>query len=216
MITMSLGAVQGQPNPLARLLPVGLAVLIGAAGFTPACAQAPAAPASTPRPTSAQEEAGEPRADATAPAGDASAAAGTAPSAAGNAGGAASSAAGAGPSASASTGAPSAALSGSSRARDKTADPHASGKAKPGGVDRLDLGTATVTGDREQPKVMYIVPWKRSDIGDLSGKPMNSLLDEAIAPVDRDEFKREVIYYNVVKSDASQNGAPTPAPKGEK
>src|SRR5271169_5373236 len=84
-------------------------------------------------------------------------------------------------------------------------------------VDRMELGTATVTGDREQPKVMYIVPWKKSDIGDLSGKPMNSLLDEALAPVDRDEFKREVIYYQAVKSDASQNGASrSPAKQGEK
>ena len=58
---------------------------------------------------------------------------------------------------------------------------------------------ATVTGDQEQPKVMYIVPWKKSDIGDLSGKPMHSLLDEALAPVDRDEFKREVVYYQAVK-----------------
>jgi hypothetical protein len=84
------------------------------------------------------------------------------------------------------------------------------------GVDRLELGTATVTGDREQPKVLYIVPWKRSDIGDLSGKPMNSLLDEALAPVDRDEFKRQVVYYQAVKADASQNGAKPPAQQGEK
>jgi hypothetical protein len=84
-------------------------------------------------------------------------------------------------------------------------------------ADRLELGTATVTGDREQPKVMYIVPWKKSDIGDLSGKPMNSLLDEALAPVDRDEFKRQVMYYQVVKADASQNGAAKPpAAQGEK
>jgi hypothetical protein len=84
------------------------------------------------------------------------------------------------------------------------------------GVDRLDLGTATVTGDREQPKVMYIVPWKKSDIGDLSGKPMNSLLDEALAPVDRDEFKRQVVYYQAVRADASQNGAKPSAQQGEK
>ena len=83
-------------------------------------------------------------------------------------------------------------------------------------IDRLELGTATVTGDREQPKVMYIVPWKKSDIGDLSGKPMNSLLDEALAPVDRDEFKRQVVYYQVVKADASPNGAKPPAQQGEK
>jgi hypothetical protein len=88
---------------------------------------------------------------------------------------------------------------------------------KPTATDRLELGTATVTGDREQPKVMYIVPWKKSDIGDLSGKPMNSLLDEALAPVDRDEFKRQVMYYQVVKADASQNGAAKPpAAQGEK
>ena len=74
-----------------------------------------------------------------------------------------------------------------------------------------------MTGEREQPKVMYIVPWKKSDIGDLSGKPMHSLLDEALAPVDRDEFKREVVYYQAVNADASQNGAPRqPAKQGEK
>jgi len=84
-------------------------------------------------------------------------------------------------------------------------------------VDRLDLGTATVTGDREQPKVMYIVPWKSSDIGDLAGKPMNSLVDEILAPVDRDVFKREVVYYRAVQADASQNAAPPkPAQQGEK
>jgi hypothetical protein len=83
----------------------------------------------------------------------------------------------------------------------------------PGAADRLNLGTATVTGDREQPKVMYIVPWKKSDIGDLSGKPMNSLLDEALAPVDRDEFKREVAYFDAVKADTSQNHAPNGAAK---
>ena len=83
--------------------------------------------------------------------------------------------------------------------------------------DRLALGTATVTGSQEQPKVMYIVPWKRSDIGDLAGKPMNSLVDEILAPVDRDVFKREVIYYKAVQADASQNGAPArPAQQGEK
>ncbi|HWJ34389.1 MAG TPA: hypothetical protein VNR70_03940 [Steroidobacteraceae bacterium] len=85
--------------------------------------------------------------------------------------------------------------------------PPGPGPKAPGAMDRLDLGTATVTGDREQPKVMYIVPWKKSDIGDLSGKPMNSLLDEALAPVDRDEFKREVVYYEAVRANTPQNGA---------
>jgi hypothetical protein len=91
------------------------------------------------------------------------------------------------------------------------------GRAAAPKIDRLELGTATVTGDREQPKVMYIVPWKRSDIGDQAGKPMNSLVDEILAPVDRDVFRREVVYYHAVQTEASQNGAPPkPAQQGEK
>jgi len=93
----------------------------------------------------------------------------------------------------------------------------ASAQKAPGASDRLELGTATVTGDREQPKVMYIVPWKKSDIGDLAGKPLNSLVDEILAPVDRDVFKREVVYYKAVQADSSQNGAPgRPSDQGEK
>src|SRR5690242_1211289 len=55
--------------------------------------------------------------------------------------------------------------------------------------DRLDLDTTIVKGNRELPKVLYIVPWKRSDIGDLPAQPFNTLLDEVLAPVDRDVFR---------------------------
>jgi hypothetical protein len=80
-------------------------------------------------------------------------------------------------------------------------------------ADRLNLNAATVTGDREQPKVMYVVPWKSPNIGDLSGKPMNSLLDEALAPVDRAEFKREVAYYDAVRGNAPKKAAAADAAK---
>ena len=68
--------------------------------------------------------------------------------------------------------------------------------------DRIDLDTTQITGNRELPKVLYIVPWKRSDLGDLVGKPPNSLLDEVLSPVDRDVFKRENRYYDALKPDA--------------
>ena len=105
------------------------------------------------------------------------------------------------------TAAPPAPAASETPAKRAPADP-AAGPKSAAKNDRLELGTATVTGDREQPKVMYIVPWKRSDIGDLTGKPMNSLVDEILAPVDRDVFKREVVYYGAVQAEASQNGAP--------
>ena len=104
---------------------------------------------------------------------------------------------------------------GEPRAASHTVSKPADSKAR-GAADRLDLNTATVTGDREQPKVMYIVPWKKSDIGDLSGKPMNSLLDEALSPIDRDEFKREVAYYGALGGDAPQSGVSKAAKQGER
>jgi len=71
--------------------------------------------------------------------------------------------------------------------------------------DTLELATTQITGNRELPKVLYIVPWKRSDLGDLVGKPVNSLLDEVLTPVDRDVFKRQNRYYDALKPDAAGN-----------
>jgi hypothetical protein len=62
-------------------------------------------------------------------------------------------------------------------------------------MDTLDLGTTSITGNAELPKVLYIVPWKRSDLGDLVGRPVNTLLDEVLAPVDPAVFERHLSYY---------------------
>jgi hypothetical protein len=67
------------------------------------------------------------------------------------------------------------------------------------GPDRLELDPTDITGNRELPKVLYIVPWKRSDLGDLLGKPVNSLLDDVLQPLDRDVFQRENRYYDALK-----------------
>jgi len=63
-------------------------------------------------------------------------------------------------------------------------------------MDSMELSRTEITGNQELPKVLYIVPWKKSDPGDLMGKPVNSLLDEVLAPVDREEFIRQVGYHN--------------------
>ena len=68
-------------------------------------------------------------------------------------------------------------------------------QSTPRDVDRLDLGTTSITGNQELPKVLYIVPWKKSDPGELMGRPVNTLLDEVLAPLDREEFVRQVEYY---------------------
>jgi len=64
--------------------------------------------------------------------------------------------------------------------------------------DRADIDRTQIIGNRELPKVLYIVPWKKPLPGELAGRPLVSVLDEALAPVDRDVFRRQVSYHGQV------------------
>jgi len=74
--------------------------------------------------------------------------------------------------------------------------------------DRADLERTQIIGNRELPKVLYIVPWKRPLPGELAGRPVASVLDEALAPVDRDVFRRQVQY----DPPSQARGVATPPP----
>lgn len=92
--------------------------------------------------------------------------------------------------------------------------PSASAPSQSKAMDRLELEQTTITGNRELPKVMYVVPWKKADLGDLKGRPANSLLDEVLAPVDRDVFRREVAYFGALTRESTPQ--PPPAAAAEK
>jgi hypothetical protein len=95
----------------------------------------------------------------------------------------------------------------SATANKPAAKPAARGNAQ----DRLDLDSTQITGNRELPKVLYIVPWRSAELGDLVGRPVNSLLDEVLEPVDRDVFRRQNRYF-----EALQPNEAAPASKPEK
>lgn len=67
-------------------------------------------------------------------------------------------------------------------------------------ADRMDLEGTTITGNQELPKALNIVPWKPAETGELAGRPLNSLVDETLAPIDRDVFLRELEFYEAVHS----------------
>ena len=67
-------------------------------------------------------------------------------------------------------------------------------------MDRLELDPTSITGNRELPKVMVIVPWKKADLGELTGRPANSLLNEVLEPVDREVFRRELRYFEALET----------------
>jgi hypothetical protein len=77
--------------------------------------------------------------------------------------------------------------------------------------DRAAIDRTQIIGNRELPKVLYIVPWKKPSPGDLSGRPSGGVLDEALAPVDRDVFRRQLQYGAIVQSQVqARSAAPTP------
>lgn len=64
--------------------------------------------------------------------------------------------------------------------------------------ERLEMEGTAIIGNQELPKVLYIVPWKQSELPDLSEPPLQSLIDDALAPIDREEFRREVLYHDAL------------------
>jgi len=74
-------------------------------------------------------------------------------------------------------------------------------------ADQLLLDRTSIRGNQELPRVLYIVPWKDSRLGNIIGRPVNSLIDEVLAPVDRDVFLRQTKYFDqLYGSGESTNG----------
>jgi hypothetical protein len=53
---------------------------------------------------------------------------------------------------------------------------------------------------------MSIVPWKSAEPPTGPDRPMGSLIEELLAPVDRDEFRREITYYHGLTSQSTRRG----------
>ena len=53
---------------------------------------------------------------------------------------------------------------------------------------------STVTGNQEQPKVMYIVPWQPPGSMEFRYSPVSRLAEDLFRQIDRDEFRRELDY----------------------
>jgi len=67
-------------------------------------------------------------------------------------------------------------------------------------AERIIMQGTAVIGNQELPKVLYIVPWKKSELPDLSDPPLESLIDEVLTPIDRNVFRRKVEYYQALSS----------------
>ena len=53
---------------------------------------------------------------------------------------------------------------------------------------------ATVVGNREQPRVMYILPWQQPEGANVKLSPADYLAQDLYQAIDREEFLRELDY----------------------
>jgi hypothetical protein len=65
-----------------------------------------------------------------------------------------------------------------------------------GPPQRIELDPTSIRGNQELPKVLSIVPWKDAAAAQPDGRPLNSLVDEALSPVDREVFRRQMRYFD--------------------
>lgn len=72
---------------------------------------------------------------------------------------------------------------------------------------KLELEATEITGARELPKVLYIVPWKKTE-PDPRPLPMRSLIDDILSPVDIDVFRRQVRYHDMTHASPEEDSPP--------
>lgn len=59
---------------------------------------------------------------------------------------------------------------------------------------RVDMEGTAIIGDKELPKVLYVVPWKDRKAGEIPGPSVSLPAEAAIAPVLPEEFRRRLSF----------------------
>jgi len=64
----------------------------------------------------------------------------------------------------------------------------------------LQLDGMAVVGNSELPKALFIVPWKTPDAAMAPDRPVNTLINDVLQPVDPEVFRRQLEYFESVHS----------------
>ena len=69
--------------------------------------------------------------------------------------------------------------------------------------DRMELGETSIVGAQELPKVLYVVPWKDTEISVSSVAPDKDSSGINLDVLDREVFRREISYYDLLNPGAA-------------
>jgi hypothetical protein len=64
--------------------------------------------------------------------------------------------------------------------------------------EKLQMDGTSIIGNKELPKVLYIVPWKSVERFDIKSPPITSIMDQKLAPIERAAFKRKIHYHDAI------------------
>ena len=62
----------------------------------------------------------------------------------------------------------------------------------------IQLQGTEITGNKESPNVLYIVPWKSVEHFEIEAPPIDSILDQPLTAVDRAAFRRTINYHEAI------------------
>jgi hypothetical protein len=66
----------------------------------------------------------------------------------------------------------------------------------------LQMEGTEITGNKELPMVLYIVPWKSVQRFEIEAPPITSVMDQKLVPLERASFKRTIHYHEAIYSKA--------------
>ena len=68
--------------------------------------------------------------------------------------------------------------------------------------ESLQLEGTEITGNKELPMVLYIVPWKSVEKFEIESPEITSIMDQKLQPIERAAFKRTIDYHQAIYSKA--------------
>ncbi len=66
--------------------------------------------------------------------------------------------------------------------------------------ESVQLEGTEIIGNKELPRVLYIVPWKSVERFDIETPAIDSIMDQQLKRIERTAFRRKIHFYNVVFS----------------
>lgn len=67
-------------------------------------------------------------------------------------------------------------------------------------AEQAEMEGITITGNKEQPNILYVISWKSPELPPVADIPLASLVEHALEPLDRRSVLREEQYYNAIRN----------------